>query len=358
MSKLKEDRKLVNEEPLLVLPSLAKALGLNEAIILQQIHYWLTINEGKGSNFKDGYYWTFNSSGGWQKQFPFWSKKTIERVLRNVENKGIVVTGCYNKLSFDRTKWYRLDYAKLIEVCPLDNNDQIQWTEKVHSFSQNDLTGEATQWDKMTSPIPETNLNRLTSENTLLIKDEDCSGSGFLEKPSPSLSSIGKGVVLSDKRTVLSKQNSSFLAYQGRKKRIYTYLLSKGNEGATVQEIVYHIGVTSKNEVQHVRNAITQLKKSGLVAPGQNRGHWLVSKSVPATPDSPALERQHDSLESHSNTSGIEHTKCSKCGNERNITYFTFDGAPVCEACHKVQVQPVSVSPYLGKLSYERGKRN
>jgi hypothetical protein len=201
MAKPKEDRKLLNEEPLLVLPLLAKALGLNEAIILQQIHYWLTINEGKESNFKDGYYWTFNSSGGWRKQFPFWSKKTIERTLRKLENNGIVVTGCYNKLGFDRTKWYRLDYAKLIEACPLDHNGQIQWIKKVQPLHQNDLMGEATHCSKMTSPIPETNTNRLAPENdipereyTSVIKNEllkDNDGYGSLYKPTPSPSSRG-----------------------------------------------------------------------------------------------------------------------------------------------------------------------
>lgn len=43
---------LLNERPLVVLPSLAKELGsLDEAVILQQIHYWLqrstNVEEGK-----------------------------------------------------------------------------------------------------------------------------------------------------------------------------------------------------------------------------------------------------------------------------------------------------------------------
>ena len=32
---------LISEPPLQVLPSLAVKIGLNEAIVLQQIHYWL-----------------------------------------------------------------------------------------------------------------------------------------------------------------------------------------------------------------------------------------------------------------------------------------------------------------------------
>ena len=39
-------RLLINEPPLIVLPSLAKEIGLNEAIIVQQIQYWLSAPGG------------------------------------------------------------------------------------------------------------------------------------------------------------------------------------------------------------------------------------------------------------------------------------------------------------------------
>ncbi|WLF74824.1 hypothetical protein Q3V38_08385 [Limosilactobacillus fermentum] len=44
---------LIEEPPLQVLPSLAKSIGLNEAIVLQQIHYWIR----KSNNLKDGHKW-------------------------------------------------------------------------------------------------------------------------------------------------------------------------------------------------------------------------------------------------------------------------------------------------------------
>jgi hypothetical protein len=155
MNKPKE-RKLINEEPLLVLPSLVKALGFNEALILQQIHYWLTINEEKGNNYTDGYYWTFNSIVDWQKQFPWWSTSTIERKLRRLEGLGIVVTSRYNKRGFDRTKWYRIDYDRLHQFCQLDDTPiSPNWC---NALDQNDVTGEATHSVKMVQPIPETNI--------------------------------------------------------------------------------------------------------------------------------------------------------------------------------------------------------
>ena len=35
---------LFDEQPIVVSRELAKLIGLNEAIVLQQVHYWLEIN--------------------------------------------------------------------------------------------------------------------------------------------------------------------------------------------------------------------------------------------------------------------------------------------------------------------------
>jgi hypothetical protein len=62
---------LLNEYPLIVLPELAVKIGLNESIVLQQIHYWLIQHEKQEIDFHDGRYWVYNSYPEWNKQFPF-----------------------------------------------------------------------------------------------------------------------------------------------------------------------------------------------------------------------------------------------------------------------------------------------
>jgi len=105
---------LFDSQPLVIDPDLAVKVGLNDAIVLQQIHYWIMINKKAGKNFKDGYYWTYNSLPAWQEQFPFWSKNTIQRTLTKLKNNNlIVVTNKYNKLKQDRTNWYRINYEEL-----------------------------------------------------------------------------------------------------------------------------------------------------------------------------------------------------------------------------------------------------
>ena len=100
---------LISEPPLQVLPSLAVKIGLNEAIILQQVHYWLL----KSNNIRDGYKWVYNSYSEWNKQFPFFSRNTMIRAFNSLERQGYLISANYNKAKFDKTKWYRIDYRKL-----------------------------------------------------------------------------------------------------------------------------------------------------------------------------------------------------------------------------------------------------
>lgn len=102
---------LLDERPLIVLPSLAAGLqSLDEAVILQQIHYWIE----KKQNYRDGRYWVYNSMGNWMQQFPWIkSRTTLTRYFNNLEKKGLLITGNYNKAGFDKTKWYTIDYSAL-----------------------------------------------------------------------------------------------------------------------------------------------------------------------------------------------------------------------------------------------------
>lgn len=100
------------------MPTLATLIGLNEAIILQQVHYWLKHKEKSGQNYIDGRYWVYNTYEQWQKQFPFWSIMTIRRTMTKLENKGLLIAENYNKAGFDKTKWYTINYNALNSLSP------------------------------------------------------------------------------------------------------------------------------------------------------------------------------------------------------------------------------------------------
>lgn len=52
---------LFDEQPIIPNKALARVLGLNEALVLQQINYWIEINKKSGKNYHDEKYWTYNS---------------------------------------------------------------------------------------------------------------------------------------------------------------------------------------------------------------------------------------------------------------------------------------------------------
>ena len=97
---------LIQENPLLLFPSLANTIGINEALLLQQVNYWM----GKS---KTG--WVYNTYESWQKQFPFWSISTIRRTINNLEKAGYLKSR-QEAGSFDRKKYYRVDTIRLTKT--------------------------------------------------------------------------------------------------------------------------------------------------------------------------------------------------------------------------------------------------
>jgi len=154
-----ESRLLYDERPLVVVPELAVAVGLNNAIALQQVHYWVRINQRADKNFRDGYYWTYNTYEGWREQFPFWSISTIKRIFLELESDDLIAAGSYNRLPIDRTKWYRVNYDRLAESVKL-----------TQSASGNDPMVGSKRTDgrvKMTLPLPEIKTE-ITTENRVM----------------------------------------------------------------------------------------------------------------------------------------------------------------------------------------------
>ena len=108
---------LVHESPLMVVPSMAVRIGLNEALVLQQIHYWLGISKHEFEGRK----WVYNSYPDWQRQLPFWSVSTIKRTFQSLANLGYLLSGNWNASKLDQTKWYTIDYQKIEELQEVQN---------------------------------------------------------------------------------------------------------------------------------------------------------------------------------------------------------------------------------------------
>ena len=93
--------------------SLLEVLGqgkVNEALVLQQVDYWCTINKRNDEYYIDGAYWTFSSINMMLKRdFPLcFSYDTLKRVLTNLEEGNFLITKKHKN-----GKLYRVNYNKI-----------------------------------------------------------------------------------------------------------------------------------------------------------------------------------------------------------------------------------------------------
>ncbi len=172
---VKKSQLLFDEHPLVINPKLAQMIGLNEAIVLQQVHYWVTLNEKAGKNIRDDFTWTYNTYKEWNLQFPFWSLRTIKTIFANLERKGLLISGNFNKVKQDRTKWYRvsLDAYTLqsADIAPSEEADIAP------PKGRNDPLEEA----DIAPPLPETNAET-TPKTTTESKEDKTSSTTITRK--------------------------------------------------------------------------------------------------------------------------------------------------------------------------------
>lgn len=104
----------------------ATKYGIAKAVLLYNIRFWLNKNMSNKKNKhkhtdKNIYYWTYNSGKAFEKLFPYLKSKNISRWLLELERDEVLLSGNFNKVKYDRTKWYTIKNEFIIKC----NNDTI-----------------------------------------------------------------------------------------------------------------------------------------------------------------------------------------------------------------------------------------
>lgn len=128
----------------------AAIYGVDEAIMIQNLSFWIRKNEANGKHFHEGRYWTYNSIEAFTKLFPFWSSRQVRRVLKSLEDKGVIVTGNYNTSAYDRTTWYAFGDSFL-------RNGLIHFTIWENGSGETEKCNN--EADKNTNEKPDENIN-------------------------------------------------------------------------------------------------------------------------------------------------------------------------------------------------------
>lgn len=104
-------------------PEIAGRVGLNAAVIFQNITFWIEKNQANRRNFREGRYWTYNSISAFGELFPYLSEKQIRTALEKLVSAELIIKGNFSDDRYDRTCWYALGNS----ICP---NGQMDPTER------------------------------------------------------------------------------------------------------------------------------------------------------------------------------------------------------------------------------------
>lgn len=91
----------------------AEKFGTDCATFISHMQYWIAKNAANERHFYEGRYWTYNSLSALERLFPFWTRRQIERIIRDLKKAGVLLTGHYSKNSYDRTTFYAIDESRL-----------------------------------------------------------------------------------------------------------------------------------------------------------------------------------------------------------------------------------------------------
>ena len=107
---------------------IATKVGTNAAILYDHLDFWCRKNSTKktGTNFHEGYYWTYESVSKMCNRFPFWSESQVRRMLAKLQVSDLILVSNFNKTSFDRTKWYTTTSS--ISGHPILQKIELVWT--------------------------------------------------------------------------------------------------------------------------------------------------------------------------------------------------------------------------------------
>ena len=102
---------------------IAKEYGVNEAVILESMNYWIQKNKANGKHFYEGEYWTYNSVKAFHEMFPYMTERQISYCLNKMVEKGLIKKGNFNKLKYDQTCWYAItDFGNsILQNCQMEN---------------------------------------------------------------------------------------------------------------------------------------------------------------------------------------------------------------------------------------------
>lgn len=166
---------------------LAILIGVDQTMMLCQIDFWIQ-NHKDDEHFRDGRYWIYESYDDWKKQFPYWGKTKIREIIRKLKEKGLIITGNYNKMSGDNTKWYAVNYDLLDKMI-----SQKKMIDNTHlSESDTGPLSESDTWHLSENGRPIPNISYITKTSKPKTSKQNNISIEHLPSNAPLISDLDK----------------------------------------------------------------------------------------------------------------------------------------------------------------------
>lgn len=118
---------------------LAQDYGIEEAILINNLFYWIHKNACNNKHCHEGRFWTYNTTKAFASLFPYMSETKIFRSLKHLEECGFIVKGNFNEMKMDRTCWYAFTDLGIELLCHL-GYDAMHFVKMKNAYSQNEMT--------------------------------------------------------------------------------------------------------------------------------------------------------------------------------------------------------------------------
>lgn len=129
---------------------IATRYGVHAAVLLNNLEHWIAKNRANGKHYYDGNYWTYNSRRAFAELFPYMNARQIDYALKKLIDDGVIITGNFNQIAYDRTLWYAITKKGycILQNCEMENT-------KLQNGN-----------NEIVQPIPDVNISKQTDINT------------------------------------------------------------------------------------------------------------------------------------------------------------------------------------------------
>ena len=96
-----------------------KLNSIEKAVLIENIAFWILKNKSNKKHFHKNNYWTYNSATAFSELFPYFKAGKIAKMLKSLEDEKIIKSDNFNKVAYDRTKWYTIIDKSICQIYKL-----------------------------------------------------------------------------------------------------------------------------------------------------------------------------------------------------------------------------------------------